>query len=356
MDIDENAPAQSQPPIDSRTHFAGEPIRGLSQPLSVPSSKAGAGWRILWAIVTAISILANIGLLFAIIGIVMVFAVGQTSSLHETVLREGPAGTKIAVICVEGIIDGDLAEAVRMQLEAAERDNRVKAIIVRVSSPGGTLSGSDEIHNELGRFRQRHGKPMIAFMQGVAASGGYYVSVACEKIVAEPTAITGSIGVISWYLVVQELLENKLGVLPVTFKSGQKKDWPSSFRAPTPEEIDYMDKRLIQPAFERFVDVVAAGRQAVLTRDDVRAIADGSIYVAQQAVDKKLIDAVGYLDDAIEAVKSLAGIDKARVVEYRKPFSLADFLSLKADSMLKVDKATLYKLTAPQVLYLWPGY
>jgi len=356
MDNERHDNILDQPQGEKSPVFDSEPVRGLSQAPSRPASKAGAGWRIFWGVVLAMSILANVGLFLAVIGLVSVFAVGSAPGLHEVVVREGPAGAKIAVIRVEGIIDGEAAEDVRRQLESAQEDSRVKAIIVRVNSPGGTISGSDRIHNELGRFRQQHGKPMIAFMQGIAASGGYYVSVACEKIVAEPTAVTGSIGVISWYLVVQELLEDKLGILAVTVKSGQKKDWPSSFRAPTPEEIDYIDKRLIQPAFERFVDVVAKGRQAVLTPDEVRAVADGGMYVADEAVKKKLIDGIGYLDDAIETIKSMTGIKKARVVEYRKPFSFADFLSVKAEGVLKLDKATLYKLSSPQVLYLWTGY
>jgi len=193
-------------------------------------------------------------------------------------------------------------------------------------------------------------------MQGVAASGGYYTSVACEKIIAEPTTITGSIGVISWYFVVQELLEEKLGVLPVVVKSGQKKDWPSSFRAPTPEEIRYMQDKLITPALERFVEVVAEGREASLTLDDVRRLADGGIFGAKEALEEKLIDEIGYLDDAIELAKTLAGIDKAQVVQYRRPFSLTSFLSYRKPNLLKIDRTTLYELGTPQILYLWSAY
>lgn len=115
-------------------------------------------------------------------------------------------------------------------------------------------------------------------MQGIAASGGYYTSVACDKIIAEPTTITGSIGVISLYLVVQELLEHKLGILPVVIKAGAKKDWPSYFQAPSEEQLQYLQNKLVNPAYERFVQIVAEGRNATLTESQVRQLADGSIF------------------------------------------------------------------------------
>ena len=196
----------------------------------------------------------------------------------------------------------------------------------------------------------------MAFMQGVAASGGYYTSVACQKIIAEPTTITGSIGVISSYFVVQELLEDKLGVMPVTIKSGLKKDWPSSFRKPAPEELQYMREKVMTPAYERFLEIVVEGRKSSLDPNEVRQLADGGIFGAKEAVQEKLIDDIGYLDEAIEAVKSLAGIPNARVVEYRKPFSFTDLLSYKKANLLKLDRNTLYELGTPQIMYLWSAY
>jgi protease-4 len=276
--------------------------------------------------------------------------------LTEEVVREGPASQKIAIVNVEGIIRGSLAEEVYSQLKAARHDARVKGLIVRVDSPGGTISASDRIHEEIRKFREEKGGPVIAFMQGVAASGGYYASVACEKIIAEPTAITGSIGVITEFFVVQQLLEDKLGVLPVTITSGQKKDWPSSFRKPSQEELQYMRDRLMTPAYERFIEIVTEGRKASLTPDQVRKLADGGIFGAKEAVQEKLIDDIGYLDDAIALVKSMAGIQNARVVEYHRPFSFGDLLSLKKANMLKLDRTTLYELGRPEVMYLWSAF
>ena len=334
-----------------------EPISGLSAGVPpVQPAKKRTGWRIFWGIILAMSVMANIALFFMLIGLVAVFAAGQRGIYSEEVIREGPARNKIAMITVQGVIHGDLANDVYRQIKAAREDRRVKGLIIRVNSPGGTISASDQIYKEISKFREEEKKPVIAFMQGVAASGGYYTSVACEKIIAEPTTITGSIGVISWYLVVKELLEDKLGVLPITVKSGEKKDWPSSFRAPTKEEIQYIQDKLITPALERFVEVVAEGRKATLTVSDVRQLADGSIFGAQEAMDEKLIDKIGYLDEAVETVKSLAGIDEAQVIAYRKSLSLTDFLSYRKSNLLKLDKATLYELSTPQILYLWSAY
>lgn len=352
MDFEQNdnlsGPTQPQPT---------EPISSLGQTeLTMEPARKGTGWRIFWGIVLALSVMANIALFLMLIGVVAVFATGQRGILTEEVVREGPARAKIAIITLEGIIHGEQAENVYRQLKAAREDNRVKGLIVRVNSPGGTISGSDRIYKEILKYREEEDKPVVAFMQGVAASGGYYTSVACEKIIAEPTTITGSIGVISWYLVVQELLEDKLGVLPVVVKSGQKKDWPSSFRTPTPEEIQYLRDKVITPALERFVEVVADGRKESLMMADVRQLADGGIFGAKEALKEKLIDEIGYLDEAIELVKSLAGVDKARVVAYRRPFSLTDFLSYRSRNVLKIDRATLYELSTPQILYLWSAY
>jgi protease-4 len=344
---DNNLSGPSQPgPVPGLT--AGKPI--------IQPKKKGSGWRIFLGIMLALSVIVNCLLFFMLIGAFMFFAAGQQDDLTEEVVREGPMGTKIAIVTVQGVIYDEQAESVYKQLQAARDDRRVKAVIVQVNSPGGTISASDQIHQEIRNFREITNKPTIAFMQGVAASGGYYTSVACEKIIAEPTTITGSIGVISSYLVVQELLEDKLGIEPVTIKSGPKKDWPSSFRSPTEEEIQYIQDKLIKPALARFVEIVAEGRKASLTLPDVNRLADGSIFGAQEALDEKLIDKIGYLDEAVDLAKSLARINNARVVRYRKPFSFSDILGYQAKNKLKLNKATLHELGTPEILYLWSAH
>jgi len=327
-----------------------EPIKPAGQ-----APKGTSGWKIFWGIILALSVIANIALFLMLIGLFAVFATGQRDVFAEEILRDGPRSAKIAVIAINGVIDDEQSENFYESIRSARKDKRIKGLIVRVNSPGGAVSASDQIHNEILKYREEAKKPVIAFMQGVAASGGYYTSVACEKIMAEPTTITGSVGVIAGYLVLQELLEGKLGIQPFIIKKGEKKDWPSSFRQPTEEELQYLDDKLLTPAYERFVQLVDEGRPA-LTLDDVKKLADGSIYGAQEALDEKMIDEIGYLDDAIEMVKSLAGIEKAQVVQYEKRFSWADFLGTSSKNFLKIDRAILYELSTPQILYLWSAY
>jgi len=315
-----------------------------------------SGWRIFLGIVLALSIVGNIFLFVALFGAVALFATGHGGFLTEEVVRDSSAKAKIAIISVEGVIHSGLADDVYRQLKTAGEDRNVKGLIVRVNSPGGTVSGSDRIHNEIRKYRNEKGKPVVAFMEGLAASGGYYTSVACEKIIAEPTTTTGSIGVIYQSFVVQQLLEDKLGVNPVTVKSGRKKDWGSPFRQPAPEEIKYIEDKWITPAFDRFVGIVAEGRKGSLTLDRVKELADGGIFGADEALKEKLIDDIGYLDDAIALVKSMAGIKEARVVEYRKPLSLANLLMSQKANTLKFDRNTLHELGTPQILYLWSAY
>jgi protease-4 len=330
------------------------PAAGQIGTAAKPPSR-GTGWKVFFGIVLTLSVLANIALVLMLIGIVTIFATGQRDLLIEEVIRRGPVRNKIAVITVEGIINSGEAQNVYQQLKTARQDKHVKGLIVRVNSPGGTISGSDQIYKEIQKYRDEEKKPVIAFMQGIAASGGYYTSVACEKIIAEPTTITGSIGVISLYFVVQELLENKLGILPVVVKSGEKKDWPSSFQAPTEEQLKYLQDKLISPAYERFVEIVVDGRSTALSESQIRKLADGSIFGAKEALEEKLIDKIGYMDEAIDLVKSLAGIEDAQVVEYRKTFSLTDFLGYRNQNVLRFSRDTLYEFSTPQIMYLWTG-
>lgn len=302
------------------------------------------------------SILANIFLFMMLSGLAAVFATGYGGIFTEEVLREGPSESKVAVVSVEGIIYGSVARDVYNQLKTAAKDDNVKAVIVRVDSPGGTVSGSDRIYNEIRQFRTATGKPVIAFMESVAASGGYYASVACEKIIAEPTTVTGSIGVIAKYFVFEELLESKLGVKAVTVKSGRRKDWPSSTRAPDAEELKYIEDKIVAPAYERFLGVIVEGREDSLSADQIKKLADGSIFSAEEAKKEKLIDDVGYMDDAISLVKSMAKIADAKVVEYRKPMSLLGILGVHKSDPLKIDKNTLYELGTMQRMYLWEAY
>ncbi len=351
--------SEDRPPVPAQPPQANPPYSPYPsyQPYPQPPRRRFSGWRVLWGILFGLSVLANVGLFLLLVGTVFVLA-GAGAGYGATVLREGPRSSRIAVINIEGIIDESQADNVYRQLKSAREDDAIKGVIVRVNSPGGTISASDRIYREIMDYRNEQGLPTVAFMQGMAASGGYYASVACDEIIAEPTAITGSIGVILSHFVFQELLENKLGIQPVFLTKGQKKDWPSSFRAPSEEELAYINDRLLEPAYQRFVSVVKEGRRKVLTGDEVTKLADGSIFVAEEAVTVKLIDRTGYLDDAIARVKASAGINKAQVIEYRRPLSFMDVLTAESrkTSLLSLDHTKLLELGSPKVLYLWHAY
>ena len=358
MDYEENAGHEPNEQPFSPPGPAEIPARPgeIRQP---PKKKSG--WRIFWNIILVLSILVNIFLFIGLIGTAAILATGSgdffatTDGYIEETIVEGDRSNKIVVIRIEGIIDGEMSKNVCKQIKSAKEDKKVKALILRTITPGGMVSSSDQIYHEIVKFRQDTGRPAVAFMQTVAASGGYYTSVACDRIVAEPTVITGSIGVILSHLVLKELLEEKLGIAPVVIKSGRKKDWPSIFSETTDEQKEYLAEKLIGPAFERFVGLVAEGRKGKLTEAEVRELADGSIFGAVEAQEKALIDEVGYIDEAIAATEKLAGIEDAQVVEYSRPFSLSMLLASqgKRKSGWEIDKNVLQKMGVPQLLYLW---
>lgn len=346
MDYDESYDAGSERPV---------PVS--AGPVYVEKPRKRSLGRILWWILFVVSIIGNVFLILLLIGVSATMLGGGSNRFYvEDTIREGDSSNKIAVIRLEGIINGKLSEDIRKQLQTAGKDKEVKAVIIRTITPGGSVAASDQIHHEITRLRESTGKPVVAFMQSVAASGGYYTSVACDKIIAEPTVITGSIGVIMHHIVLKELLEEKLGISPVVVKSGEKKDWPSPFNETTEEQKKYLYDKLISPAYGRFVDLVAEGRQEHLSYVEVKKLADGSIYGAKEALDAHLIDEVGYLEDAILLAESLAGIEGAEVVEYTKPFSFANLMGAQSKLGFGFDRDTLQELTAPRLEYLWsPG-
>jgi len=332
-------------------------------PVYVPSDGEGevkkevkrTGWKIFVVVVIGLCLLAMGAVFVLLVGVVTMFRSIPQDVFTEEVIRSGSRWNKIVLIDIQGIINQQQAQNFYQQLKRAKEDDYVKGLIIRVNSPGGTVSGSDQIYNAILKYREDANKPVVAFMQGVAASGGYYVSVGCDKIIAEPTTITGSVGVIMGYLVLEQLLEEKLGIQPVISKSGMKKDWPSSFRIPTDEEKQYVQDKLIKPAYERFVRIVAKGRES-LSLEEARVLSDGSVYGAKEAVDEKLIDGIGYLDEAIEEVMALAEIKNAQVIEYEQPFSFLSILRSQRSNILNFDRETLYELSTPELLYLWSLY
>ncbi len=327
-----------------------------------PKKKKGSGWKIFWGIVIVLSILANGIMFIGIIGMAAVMSAGgggggsfRNDGIEEKVLVDGSHRQKIAVVNLVGIIDGQMSDWVRRQVEHAESDKSVKGVILRINSPGGGVSASDQIHYYISQFKEKTNKPVLGFMQSVAASGGYYSAVACDEIMSEPTTITGSIGVIMNYLVVKELLEEKLGINPITIKSGKRKDWPSMFHEPSDEQKDYLNETIVIPAYDRFVNLVDEGRTN-LAEYQVRELADGSIFTAPEAMKKGLIDEIGYFDSAVDKAQSMAGISNAQVIEYREIFSFWTMMGAQSKNpTINIESELLDKLAAPRLLYLWDG-
>jgi protease-4 len=245
--------------------------------------------------------------------------------LQEVVLEKSKAREKVLLLDIEGLLvsgsepgslnrERDLLSSVLAKLSRAAQDPDIRAVILRLDTPGGEVTASDLLYHEILRFKKRTGLPVVALMMNLAASGGYYVACACDRIVAHPTTLTGSIGVIALFPETGELL-GKLGLRVNVIKSGALKDAGSLFRGMTEEERTLFQK-MIDENYQAFVEVVAANRSGLLTREQVVRLADGRVYTAKQALEAKLIDEVGYFDSTLDTVLRMAGLGQAKVVAY----------------------------------------
>jgi len=232
----------------------------------------------------------------------------------------GAGGPRVAVVEIEGIIvDG--SSAVRELREHAENP-AVKAVVLRVNSPGGVVAPTQEIFAAIQRVRKA-GKPVVASFGAVAASGGYYVATAADRIYANPGTLTGSIGVVMQMANLEGLLK-KVGVDYVVVKAGAYKDIGNFARTMTPEERKIL-QALLDDVYSQFVDAVAEGRG--LDRKDVLAFADGRIYSGQQAQALKMVDELGGFEDAVEAAGKLGNISgRPKLLYPRRRFSFRDLI------------------------------
>lgn len=286
--------------------------------------------------------------------------------MQEVVLVPSQAKAKITVIDLEGVIsssqgglfsrEGDALSRVYQRLEKASSDPQVKGIILRLDTPGGDVTSSDILYHEILRFRQKTRVPVVALMMGVAASGGYYVASACDMIAAHPSTLTGSIGVISVFPDVEGLM-NKVVVKTTVVKSGQMKDAGSPFRGMSEEEKQLFQK-IIDEHYEKFLKVVAARKENGPSLEEIRKLADGRVYTAEQALELGLVDKVGYFQTALDEALSRAGLKEARVVAYTYypkrqnnlyATSLAgtDFMSEPVEKIVSELKTGFYYLWLP---------
>lgn len=253
-------------------------------------------------------------------GLVVLFLV--TVWVLMAVLEDGawPGGARVAIVELEGVIID--ADQIVRQLREHQDNPAIRAVVLRINSPGGVVAPTQEIAAAVQRLR-RAKKPVVASLASVAASGGYYVAAATERIYANPGTLTGSIGVVMQMANVEGLLK-KVGVDYVVVKSGQYKDVGNFARTMTPEERRIL-QALLDDVYGQFVGAVAEGRG--LDRQAVLAFADGRIYTGQQARDLKMVDELGGLEEAIEGAGKLAGISgRPKLVYPRRRFSLSELI------------------------------
>jgi protease IV len=367
-------PPESLPPLNA-------PPVITPQPPSKPPKK-GRGWMMLALVLLVLLVVSVVTNFTQFFESLFKFNVGHERyagpRLEEVLLEDNDSHHKIAVLNVEGVIssqyDGagyDMVELIKDQLKRADEDDRVKAVVLKVNSPGGEVLASDEIYRAIAEFQDDSHKPVIASMGSLAASGGYYVSAPCRWIVANELTITGSIGVLmnTWNY---RGLMDKVGLRPEVYKSGKYKDMLSGERSTNeiPAEERVMVEALIMQTYQKFKDVVAEGRALAGKKNgktgrslsaDWQTYADGRVFSGKDAQRLGFVDELGNFDTAVERAEKIAGLKQpANLVEYEPRRDLSELFRMfgKTDAQtLKVDFGMeLPRLQGGRLYYLWPTY
>jgi protease-4 len=277
----------------------------------------------------------------------------------------GSGRDKVLLMDITGVITSEAASTVlgaakkpgivavlREQLDQARTDRDIKAVVIRINSPGGGVTASDTLYHEIRKFRDETGVKVVAHFMDTGASGAYYAALAADRITAQPTTITGSIGVTMIRVDATGLLQ-KIGVQAMEISSGPEKAMGSPFRTMGPEEKKIF-QGLIDDLYGRFVTVVAEGRNMPAER--VRRIADGRIYSSREAKELGLIDEIGYLDDALAAAGKLAELEQATIITYVRPGQYRPNMYSSLYSLnINLSDPLLGDLAGPgmQFTYLW---
>jgi len=289
---------------------------------------------------------------------------GGSSAGRSTTIVEGDWREKIAVIPITGTIMERNAEQFDRRMTAVEKDPYIKAIVLEIDTPGGSVSASDEIHHRLARFKKEHNIPIVVAQGGLATSGGYYVSCGADYIFAQPTTLTGNIGVLMPRFNLSKLMD-KWGIEETTIAStgATFKNAGSMFKPEKPEETAYIQS-LADSAFVQFKKVIADGRTGKL-KEKVDVLANGKVYTAPEAVKLGLIDQIGYAPDAYNWAQTKAGLKNPEVVRFQESPSLLELFTGESHTPqggvtinginIVADKDALTELTTPRMMYLWRG-
>ena len=342
----------------------GEPL--LATAVREPSPAAGppprpprrkGGWLLLFLMLVLCGSLMLNFLLFGAAGLSSLGSVDSEHKVKEVHLsHERGAADKVAVISVTGTIFSGRG-FVKNQIDQVRRDSNVKAVVLRVNSPGGTITGSDYIHHHLSEMVAESEIPLVVSMGSLAASGGYYVSMACgdtpDVIFAEPTTWTGSIGVVIPHYDLSKLATD-WGIVEDSIASHRLKTMGSLAKEMTDEERDIFQE-LVDESFGRFKGIIKEGRPRFAEDPEaLDKLATGQIYTAQQALENGLIDKIGFIEEAIDRAIRLAKLDKNKVdvVEYRQQPNLASILMGAQAQSGPLDLSTMLDMAAPRAYYL----
>lgn len=383
--------SETPPPLVIPVRYAPMPAR---QPAAAIPSIFGSLLRSFMFLLLAASIGLNIVMFFLLKGSGLGLGDGGSSYVPEK-LVSGPAKAqdKIAIVNLDGVIMDGSTEFTQKSIDKAAADEHVKAVVFRINSPGGTITASDDLHRRISELvqgknaKQKGGKkPVVVSMGALAASGGYYVAMPAEFIMAEPTTITGSIGVYAAFPNITGLAE-KWGFGMNVIKAGAVKDSGSMFHRMTPQERQLWQD-MVDSAYDRFLQVVAEGRSKKLTKDDLveviqasekeipdrdvdgkvilvdgkpkmvkfsRQRADGGIFTAKEAKTYALIDDIGYREDAVVKAASLVSLGEYKVVIYERPPTLSSMLfGAKAEAPSPIDATKLSDGVSPRLWFLAP--
>jgi protease-4 len=369
----------------SETHVSAPP----ATPTQTPARKGGTLFGCAFNLSLLLNVVIGVCLVLAWFGIIGKGGLfgGDSSTLVERhYAGDSRARDKIAVIHIDGVLLEGLLGHAHRQIDTAARDQNVKAVVLRINSPGGSITASDDLHRRVVELRDGNPKKntspksLIVSMGSIAASGGYYIAMPAQTIYAEQTTLTGSIGVFASFPNVKGFADHhQIGL--TTIKQGEIKDSGSPFKEMTAKEKQVWQD-MVDHAYEQFVGVVETGRKQLkgkmLEPIEIQPVnagpvkigqpraekytryrADGGIFTADKAEEFNLIDKLGTLDDAVEAARDAAQLsEKYRVIEYNRPRSLADLIlgAQAPNSGTVFDPTRLKNSLAPRIWYLAPGY